>query len=111
MCDKKNKVLFTNTECLVLSPNFKLPNESQVLLVIPRKGNVYSVDMKNIVPKKNLTCLLAKATFDESMIWHRRLSHINFKTINKIVKDGLVRGLPQKRFENDQTCAACLKGK
>ena len=96
MCDKKNKVLFTDTECLVFSSDFKMPDESQALLRIPRKGNMYSVDMKKIVPKDSLTCLIAKATLDESMKWHRRLGHINFKTINKIVKDGLVRGLPQK---------------
>ncbi|GKA79904.1 putative ribonuclease H-like domain-containing protein [Tanacetum coccineum] len=111
MCDKKNYVLFTDTECLVLSPNFKLPGESQILLKIPRKDNMYSFDMKNIVPKESLTCLVAKATLDESMLWHRRLGHINFKNINKLVKDNLVRGLPTKRFENDQTCVACLKGK
>jgi hypothetical protein len=63
------------------------------------------------VAKDDVTCLLAKATLDESMLWHRRLGHVNFKTINKIVKDGLVIGLPEKRFENDQTCVACLKGK
>ncbi|GKA15786.1 retrovirus-related pol polyprotein from transposon TNT 1-94 [Tanacetum coccineum] len=85
--------------------------ESQVLLKVPRKNNMYSVDMKNIVPKESLTCLVAKATLDESMLWHRRLGHINFKNINKLVKDNLARGLPSKRFENDQTCVACLKGK
>ncbi|GJW51756.1 putative ribonuclease H-like domain-containing protein [Tanacetum coccineum] len=111
MCDKKNYVLFTDTECLVLSPNFKLPDENQILLKIPRKDNMYSFDMKNIVPKESLTCLVAKATSDESMLWHRRLGHINFKNINKLVKDNLVRGLPTKCFENDQTCVACLKGK
>ncbi|GJX39073.1 putative ribonuclease H-like domain-containing protein [Tanacetum coccineum] len=111
MCDKKNYVIFTDTECLVLSPNFKLPDESQILLKIPRKDNMYSFDMKNIVPKESLTCLVAKATSDESMLWHRRLGHINFKNINKLVKDNLVRGLPTKHFENDQTCVACLKGK
>ncbi|GJU45941.1 putative ribonuclease H-like domain-containing protein, partial [Tanacetum coccineum] len=111
MCDKKNSVLFTDTACFVLSPDFKLPDESQVLLKVPRKNNMYSVDMKNIVPKESLTCLVAKATLDESMLWHRRLGHINFKTINKLVNDNLVRGLPAKRFENDQTCVACLKGK
>ncbi|GKB07949.1 ribonuclease H-like domain-containing protein [Tanacetum coccineum] len=73
MCDKKNYVLFTDTECLVLSPNFKLPDENQILLKIPRKDNMYSFDMKNIVPKESLTCLVAKATLDESMLWHRRL--------------------------------------
>ncbi|GJT97863.1 retrovirus-related pol polyprotein from transposon TNT 1-94 [Tanacetum coccineum] len=88
-----------------------LPDENQILLKIPRKDNMYSFDMKNIVPKESLTCLVAKATLDESMLWHRRLGHINFKNINKLVKDNLVRGLPTKRFENDQTCVACLKGK
>ncbi|GJV16297.1 ribonuclease H-like domain-containing protein [Tanacetum coccineum] len=50
---------------------------------------MYSFDMKNIVPKESLTCLDAKATSDESMLWHRRLGHINFKNINKLVKDNL----------------------
>nr|GEW71973.1 alpha/beta hydrolase fold-3 [Tanacetum cinerariifolium] len=111
MCDKKNSVLFTETECFVLSPNFKLADESQVLLKFPRKKNMYSFDMKNIVPQKDLTCLLTKATNDESMLWHRRLGHINFININKLVKDNLVRGLPLIFFENDQTCVACLNGK
>ncbi|GKF00939.1 putative reverse transcriptase, RNA-dependent DNA polymerase, partial [Tanacetum coccineum] len=62
-----------------------------VLLKISRKNNMYSVDMKNILPKESLTYLVAKATLDESMLWHRRLGHINFKTINKLVKDNLVR--------------------
>ncbi|GJY09909.1 putative ribonuclease H-like domain-containing protein [Tanacetum coccineum] len=78
---------------------------------VPRKDNMYSFDIKKIVPKESLTCLVAKATLDESMLWHRRLGHINFKNINKLVKDNLVRGLPTKHFENDQTCVACLKGK
>ncbi|GKB58827.1 putative ribonuclease H-like domain-containing protein, partial [Tanacetum coccineum] len=107
----KRLVLFTDTECLVLSCNFKLFDESQLLLKIPRKDNMYSFDMKNIVPKENLTCLVAKATSNESILWHGRLGYINFKNINKLVKDNLIRGLPTKRFENDQTCVACLKGK
>ncbi|GKD28568.1 ribonuclease H-like domain-containing protein, partial [Tanacetum coccineum] len=91
MCDKKNSVLFNDTECIVLSPNFKLTDESQVLLKVPRKNNMYSVDLKNIVPKGGLTCLFAKATSDESKLWHRRLGHINFKTMNKLIKGNLVR--------------------
>ncbi|GJZ33379.1 uncharacterized mitochondrial protein-like protein, partial [Tanacetum coccineum] len=70
-----------------------------------------SVDLKNIVPKRGLTFLFAKATSDESKLWHRRLGHLNFKTMNKLVKGNLVRGLPSKLFENDQTCVACQKGK
>ncbi|GJR99580.1 putative ribonuclease H-like domain-containing protein [Tanacetum coccineum] len=111
MCDKKNSVLFNDTECIVLSPNFKLIDESQVLLRVPRKNNMYSVDLKNIVPKGGLTCLFAKATSDESKLWHRRLGHLNFKTMNKLVKGNLVRGLPSKLFESNQTYVACQKGK
>ncbi|GJR98845.1 ribonuclease H-like domain-containing protein [Tanacetum coccineum] len=66
ICDKKNNVLFTDTECLVLSSDFKLLDESQVLLRVPRKDNIYSVDLKSVVPTKGLTCLFAKATIDES---------------------------------------------
>ncbi|GJX10578.1 putative ribonuclease H-like domain-containing protein [Tanacetum coccineum] len=80
MCDKKNKVLFTDSECLVLSSEFKLPDENQ-------------------------------ATTDESNKWHRRLGHVNFKNLNKLVKGNLVRGLPSKLFQNDHTCVACQKGK
>ncbi|GJW70679.1 putative ribonuclease H-like domain-containing protein [Tanacetum coccineum] len=49
MCDKKNNILFTNTECVVLSPDFKLTDESHVLLKVPRKDNMYNVDLKNVV--------------------------------------------------------------
>ncbi|GJU50940.1 putative ribonuclease H-like domain-containing protein [Tanacetum coccineum] len=108
---KLNSVLFTDSACFVMSSDFKLPNGSQVLLKVPTKNNMYSIDMKNIVPKESLTCLVTQATLDESMLWHRRLGHVNFKTIIKLVKDNLVRGLPSKHFENDQTCVACVKGK
>ncbi|GJX31640.1 putative ribonuclease H-like domain-containing protein [Tanacetum coccineum] len=111
MCDKKNSVLFTDTKCVVLSPDFKLTDESHVLLKVPRKDNMYSVDLKNVVPQGGLTCLFAKATPDESNLWHRRLGHVNFKTMNKLVRGNLVRGLPSKLFEINQTCVACQKGK
>nr|GEU37631.1 putative ribonuclease H-like domain-containing protein [Tanacetum cinerariifolium] len=55
MCDKKNSVLFTDTECLVLSFDFKLTDESQVLLRVPRENNMYNVNLKNIVPSGDLT--------------------------------------------------------
>ncbi|GJT14731.1 putative ribonuclease H-like domain-containing protein, partial [Tanacetum coccineum] len=82
ICDKKNKVLFTDSECLVLS---------SVL--------------------RGLACLIAKATIDESNKWHRRLGHVNFKNLNKLVKGNLVRGLPSKLFQNDHACVACQKEK
>nr|GEV89818.1 hypothetical protein [Tanacetum cinerariifolium] len=61
--------------------------------------------------KTDLTCLVAKAFADECMLWHRRLGHLNFKTMNMLVRHNLVKGLPSKCVENDHTCAACLKGK
>nr|GEY84502.1 ribonuclease H-like domain-containing protein [Tanacetum cinerariifolium] len=81
MCDKKNHVLFTDTECLILSSDFQLPDASQVLLRVPRENNMYHVNLKNIIPSGDLTCLFAKATLDESNLWHRRLDsllHIPF---------------------------------
>nr|GEU38359.1 ribonuclease H-like domain-containing protein [Tanacetum cinerariifolium] len=111
MCDKKKNVIFTDTEYIVLSSDFKLPDENHVLLRVPRENNMYNVDLKNIVPSGDLTCLFAKATLNEFNIWHRRLGHINFKTMNKLVKGNLVRGLPSKVFENNHTCVACKKGK
>nr|GEU89670.1 ribonuclease H-like domain-containing protein [Tanacetum cinerariifolium] len=60
MCDKKNSVLFTHTECIVLSSEFKPPDENQVLLRVPRENNMYNVDLKNIVPSGDLTCLFTK---------------------------------------------------
>nr|GEW20952.1 hypothetical protein [Tanacetum cinerariifolium] len=57
------------------------------LLRVPRENNMYNVDLKNIVPSGDLTCLFAKATFDEFNLLHRRLRYINFKTMNKLVKE------------------------
>ncbi|GJV87326.1 putative ribonuclease H-like domain-containing protein [Tanacetum coccineum] len=111
ICDEQHKVLFTETECLVVSSNFEMPDENQILLKVPRHHNMYSFDMKTPTPAKGFACLIAKATSDESKLWHRRLGHINFKNLNKLVKGNLVRGLPSKVFKNDHTCVACHKGK
>ncbi|GJT23989.1 putative ribonuclease H-like domain-containing protein [Tanacetum coccineum] len=91
ICDKKNRVLFTETECLVLTKDFKLPDETQVLLKVPRKHNLYSFNLEDLAPQGNLAYLLAKATLDESTQWHRRLGHVNFKNMNKLVKDAFSR--------------------
>ncbi|GJR07725.1 ribonuclease H-like domain-containing protein [Tanacetum coccineum] len=111
ICDKKLNVLFTEKECFVVSSDFKMPDENQVLLKVPRQHNMYTFDMKNVDSSKGYTCLLAKASSNEAKLWHRRLGHLNFKNLNKLVKDNLVRGLPSKSFKNDHTCVACQKGK
>ncbi|GKB92002.1 hypothetical protein Tco_0964274, partial [Tanacetum coccineum] len=73
ICDKKDRVLFTDTNCLVLSNDFKLPDESMVLLKAPRKHNLYTFNLNILAPKENLACLVAKASSDEAVKWHRRM--------------------------------------
>nr|GEY92834.1 putative ribonuclease H-like domain-containing protein [Tanacetum cinerariifolium] len=91
---------------------FNLFSVSQILLLrVPRENNMYNVNLKDIIPSGDLTYLFAKATIDESNLWHRRLGHVNFKNINKLVKGNLVRGLPTKVFKNQNNCVACMKGK
>ncbi|GJU52015.1 putative ribonuclease H-like domain-containing protein [Tanacetum coccineum] len=107
----ENKVLFTDTDCLVLSEEFQLPDESQVVLRIPREHDLYTFSISDLQPEQKVTCLVAKASLDESTRWHRRMAHVNFKTINKLAKEGLVDGLPLKVFTNEHNCVACNKGK
>ncbi|GJW78639.1 putative ribonuclease H-like domain-containing protein [Tanacetum coccineum] len=85
--------------------------DTQGQLSLASQKNMYSFNLENIVPSGGLACLIAKATIDESNKWHRRLGHVNFKNLNKLVKGNLVRGLPSKIFQNDHTCVACQKGK
>ncbi|GJY80573.1 hypothetical protein Tco_0493324 [Tanacetum coccineum] len=91
MCDKKNNVLFTDTEFVVLSSNFKLTNENRVLLKVPRKDNMYSVDLRNVVPQEGITCLFAKATLDEAGAY-------KFKNYEQTCEG------KSCNFENDITC-------
>ncbi|GJW02356.1 putative ribonuclease H-like domain-containing protein [Tanacetum coccineum] len=91
--------------------DFKLLDESMVLLRVPRKHNLYTFNLNNLAPKEKLACLVAKASSDEAVKWHRRMAHVNYKNMNKLVQDNLVRGLPPKLFKNNHTCVACCKGK
>nr|GEW94727.1 putative ribonuclease H-like domain-containing protein [Tanacetum cinerariifolium] len=83
MYDKKNKVLFTDTECLVLSPDFKFPDKNQVLLRVPRQHKMYNFNLENIVPSGGLACLIAKATVDESTKCNARTPQQNEVTERK----------------------------
>nr|GFA36741.1 hypothetical protein [Tanacetum cinerariifolium] len=98
-------------ECIVLGRDFKLLDDANILLRTPRQHNMCFIDLNNIVPHRDLTCLVAKESVDECTLWRRRLGHLNFKTMNILVRHNLVRGLPTKCFENDHTCTAFLKGK
>nr|GEU93783.1 retrovirus-related Pol polyprotein from transposon TNT 1-94 [Tanacetum cinerariifolium] len=64
MCDKKNNVLFIDTECVVLSSNYKLPNEIHILLRVLRENNMYNVDLKNVVPSGGRFLVLARMDYE-----------------------------------------------
>ncbi|KAI3672608.1 hypothetical protein L6452_38703 [Arctium lappa] len=93
VCDKKHSILFNDTECIILAPGFKVVDESMILLRTPRKDNVYCLDLESVSSDSSLNCLFSKASLDESSLWHRRMCHMNFKTMNKLVKNNLVRDL------------------
>nr|GFB00966.1 putative ribonuclease H-like domain-containing protein [Tanacetum cinerariifolium] len=80
------------------------------LLTGDRSSNFYTITL-NEVASNSSTCLLAKASSSQSWLWHQRLSHLNFATINNLVKNNLVQGLPKMKFEKDHLCSACEQGK
>nr|GEU77970.1 hypothetical protein [Tanacetum cinerariifolium] len=85
--DNKNSILFTDSVCIVLGRDFKLLDDANVLLRTPRQHNMYSINLNNIVPHKDLTCLVAKASADEGK-QHNRLT---FFLKNKDETSGIVR--------------------
>ncbi|GJY53184.1 ribonuclease H-like domain-containing protein, partial [Tanacetum coccineum] len=86
ICDKKHNVLFTDTECLILSPEFKIGDENLVLLRAPRKNDVYSLNLKNIIPSGGVTCLVTRASEDEAILC-TTIGHCETsRNINKLVR-------------------------
>ncbi|GJW17408.1 ribonuclease H-like domain-containing protein [Tanacetum coccineum] len=71
-------------ECLILSPKFKFVDEDLVILRAPRKNDVYSLDLKNIIPSGGITCLVAKATEDEAILWQERLGHDKLQKLSTV---------------------------
>ncbi|XP_057789354.1 uncharacterized protein LOC131006188 [Salvia miltiorrhiza] len=78
-------------------------NKKEVLNGV-RQGKLYVVSWEDSSPE---TCLISKSHAELNTIWHRRLNHLNFKTINKVAKHQLVEGLPQIVFQKKQECGAC----
>lgn len=95
--DKEGSVIFN-----------KLTRE--VLLKSKQKGDMFTLDIKPIIGIPSL-CLLLMASSDLIWLWHRRLSHLNFKNINKDVLNDLDHGLPILKFDNDFLCSSCVQGK
>nr|GFB19897.1 retrovirus-related Pol polyprotein from transposon TNT 1-94 [Tanacetum cinerariifolium] len=103
-CDKGLEVAFRKSTCFVR-------NEDGVdLLTGDHSSNLYTIAL-NAVASNSLTCLQAKASSSQSWLWHQRLSHLNFATINNLVKNNLVQGLPKMKFEKDHLCSVCEQGK
>ncbi|GJQ96349.1 retrovirus-related pol polyprotein from transposon TNT 1-94 [Tanacetum coccineum] len=80
------------------------------LLSGSRDTNLYTISLDDML-KTSSICLLSKASKTKSWLWHRRLSYLNFGTLNKLAKDGLARGIPMLKFHKDHMCSACALGK
>ncbi|GKC95735.1 retrovirus-related pol polyprotein from transposon TNT 1-94 [Tanacetum coccineum] len=80
------------------------------LLTGSRGTNLYSITLQDSTTP-NLICLVAKATSSQAWLWHRRLSHLNFDTINLLSKNNIVNGLPKLKFVKDHLCSSCELGK
>nr|GFA17503.1 hypothetical protein [Tanacetum cinerariifolium] len=98
------EVTFRKSTCFVR-------NEDCVdLLLGDRLSNLYTISLSEVASNSS-TCLLAKASSSQSCLWHQRLSHLNFSTINNLVKNNLVQGLPKMKFEKYHLCSACEQWK
>ncbi|GJR42581.1 retrovirus-related pol polyprotein from transposon TNT 1-94 [Tanacetum coccineum] len=75
-----------------------------------RGTNLYTISVEDMM-RSSPICLLSKASKNKSWLWHRRLNHLNFGTLNDLARKDLVRGLPRLKFEKDHLCSACQLGK
>nr|GEX55049.1 retrovirus-related Pol polyprotein from transposon TNT 1-94 [Tanacetum cinerariifolium] len=103
-CDKGLEVAFRKSTCFVRT------EDGIDFLTGDRSSNLYTIAL-NKVASNSSACLLAKAFSSQSWLWHQHLSHLNFATINKLVKNNLVQGLPKTKFEKDHLCSASEQDK
>ncbi|GJS95024.1 retrovirus-related pol polyprotein from transposon TNT 1-94 [Tanacetum coccineum] len=103
-CDSDLKVAFRKHLCYVRDAN-------GVDLIKGNRGtNLYTILVEDMMKSSHI-CLLSKASKHKSWLWHRRLNHLNFGTINDLAQKDLARGLPRLKFEKDHLCSACQLGK
>ncbi|GJU18588.1 integrase, catalytic region, zinc finger, CCHC-type containing protein [Tanacetum coccineum] len=103
-CDGDLEVAFCSNTCYVRNL------EGDDLLTGARESNLYTISISDMVASSPV-CLLSKATSTNSWLWHHRLSHLNFGTINDLIKHDLVDGLPKFKYSKDLMCSACERGK
>ncbi|GJR49829.1 retrovirus-related pol polyprotein from transposon TNT 1-94 [Tanacetum coccineum] len=68
--------------------------------------NLYTIFVEDMM-RSSPICLLSKASKNKSWLWHHRLNHLNFGTLNDLARKDLVQGLPRLKFEKDHLCSAC----
>nr|GEY89947.1 retrovirus-related Pol polyprotein from transposon TNT 1-94 [Tanacetum cinerariifolium] len=103
-CDSDLKVAYRKHSCYVRD------TDGVELIKGSRGSNLYIISVEDIL-KSSPICLLSKASKNKSWLWHRRLNHLNFGTINDLSRKDLVRGLPRLKFEKDHLCSVCQLGK
>nr|GEV80374.1 integrase, catalytic region, zinc finger, CCHC-type, peptidase aspartic, catalytic [Tanacetum cinerariifolium] len=103
-CDKGLELAFRKSTC------FFRTEGGVDFLTDDRSSNLYTIAL-NEVASNSSACLLAKASSSQSWLWHQRLSHLNFSTINNLVKNNLIQGLPKMKFKKDHLCSACEQWK
>ncbi|GJS83168.1 retrovirus-related pol polyprotein from transposon TNT 1-94 [Tanacetum coccineum] len=99
-----SKVAFRKHTCYVRNLN------GDDLLSGSKDKHLYIISLDDIL-KSSPIYMLSKASKSKSWLWHRRLSHLNFDTLNQLAKQGLVQGLTKLKFEKDHLCLACSLGK
>nr|GFB39288.1 retrovirus-related Pol polyprotein from transposon TNT 1-94 [Tanacetum cinerariifolium] len=67
--------------------------------------NLYTINLYDTASASPI-CLKARATPTKSWLWHQRLSHINFDTINDLAKNDLVSGLPKFEYAKEHLLLA-----
>nr|GEV24845.1 uncharacterized mitochondrial protein AtMg00810-like [Tanacetum cinerariifolium] len=111
LCDKGLEVAFRKSSCFVRNSSCFVRNEHGVDFITgDRSSNLYTISLNEIASNSSY-CVLAKDSSLQSWFWHQRLSHLNFATINNLVENNLVRGLPKMKFEKDHLCFTCEQRK
>ncbi|KAJ9561586.1 hypothetical protein OSB04_006746 [Centaurea solstitialis] len=103
-CDKDLEVYFKKRRCVVRT------EEGKELLVGSRRTNLYTIRLQHKLQYPS-TCLISRSSLRQAVLWHKRLSHLNFRYIDKIVKHQLVSGIPLIKFDQEEMCPGCEKGK
>nr|GEV56295.1 putative ribonuclease H-like domain-containing protein [Tanacetum cinerariifolium] len=103
-CDTDLEVAFWKNTCFIRNL------DCVDLLSGSQDTSLYIISLDDML-KTSPICLLSKASKTKSWLWHRRLSHLNFGTLNNLAKDGLARGIPRLKFKKDHLCSACALGK